>query len=372
MKRYIAVIGLILLTACAPAGTDPYTIGYVGPLSGDAASFGQSERNAVTLAVEAINADGGINGKNLSVRYEDGACTGNAASKAAEKLINANDVNIILGGTCSGETLAMAPITERHDTILFSAFSTSPDITTAGDYVFRNAPSDLAAGSTAAEMLHQDGIETVAVLTEQTEYANAVEDVFTERFSALNGTIATAQSFAEGAKDLRSQLTKIKETSADAVIFSVQSGVSAGNAVQQARDIGITNPLYGMTVGFASPDARDIAGSTLNGVEYVETPGLSNTAEARNFLATYNDRFEDPANKYMIGARYDSVYLIADAVDQCGMDTDCIRSFLYDVENYTGTIGTYGFDTNGDVTGIDFAVKRVVNASTGEVRTVPR
>ena len=111
------------------------------PLSGDGASYGIMGQNVVNLRVEEINKAGGINGRNLEIIWEDGTCNPKDASMAAQKLINIDNVSIIFGGFCSGETLGAAPITEKKKVILFSGVSSSPEITNAGDFVCRTAQS---------------------------------------------------------------------------------------------------------------------------------------------------------------------------------------------------------------------------------------
>ena len=123
--------------------------------SGDGAVDGIPLQRAVTLAVNEINLAGGIQGQNVEVVWEDGKCEARAATAAAQKLVTMDAVRVIFGGVCSSETLAMAPMTEGAKVILLSPSSTSPDITTAGDFVFRTAASDALAGRVAAQYAYE-------------------------------------------------------------------------------------------------------------------------------------------------------------------------------------------------------------------------
>ena len=136
----------LIFAGCTITGNvtkETIRIGAIGPFTGDAAVYGQSEKNAIELAVQEINLDGGINGKKLEVIYEDGKCNGMDAATAAQKLINVDKVDIILGGVCSGETLAIAPLAEANEVLVFSSFSSSPDVTNAGDFIFLVCCSEL-------------------------------------------------------------------------------------------------------------------------------------------------------------------------------------------------------------------------------------
>lgn len=345
---------LFTLVACQTAET--IELGFIGPLTGDVASYGMTERHATELAIEEINARGGIRGKHVRVIYEDGACSGKEAAIAAEKLLNVDRVNIILGGGCSGETLGAAQVTEKHNAILFSAFSSSPDITTAGDYVFRNAPSDAQGGEDLARLIIDDGHMHVAILSEQTDFAHALRAVFRQHFERLGGEIVADETYGTDVKDYRTHLLKIREVAPDALILNPQSGISGGLAARQARELGIGVPLYG-NMGFGSADAKATGGSALTGLKYIDAPGLSDAnPQAQAFIGKFRELYGEPANEYEAAARYDSVHILADALEACGEETSCIRDYLYSLQ-YNGTIGMYSFDRNGDVQGIRYRMK---------------
>ncbi|MEK7185690.1 MAG: ABC transporter substrate-binding protein, partial [Patescibacteria group bacterium] len=150
--------------------TGPIKIGFIGPLSGDAAVYGETEKNAVEIALEEINQSGELK-RRLEVIYEDGKCSGKDAVTAAQKMINIDKVSIIFGGVCSSETLGLAPVVESNKVVLFSAFSSSPLISQSGDYVFRKSPSDSDFGKADAELIASQGIKRVAMISENSDYS---------------------------------------------------------------------------------------------------------------------------------------------------------------------------------------------------------
>jgi branched-chain amino acid transport system substrate-binding protein len=351
-----------------PDNQETIKIGFIAPLTGDAASYGQGERDSLKLAVEEINSKGGINNKKLEIIFEDGKCNGKDAVTAAQKLINIDKVKIIFGGGCSGETLAVAPITEENKVLLFSAFSSSPQVTNAGDFVFRNSPSDTDGGKDAAKMVFLDGKRKVAILTENTEYAQALKKVFKEQFISLGGTIVADEIYNQDAKDYRTQLTKIKETNPDAVFFNAQSGISAGLSAKQAKELAIAAQYYGH-IAFSSDDALNSGGNALNGLKFTDAPGLNkDNPKAVSFLKKFLSKYPNPQSDYDIGARYDSVYIIKNAIEYCrDVNTECTKDYLYSMPQYCGVIGCYNFDKNGDVTGITYAVKKIIDAEKKEI-----
>ncbi|MDP3794172.1 MAG: ABC transporter substrate-binding protein, partial [Candidatus Uhrbacteria bacterium] len=156
------------------------TIGWIGPLTGDAAAYGIPLQKATMLAAEEINAAGGVGGKKLVVAYEDGNCDGKGGAAAAQKLISINKVQIIIGGTCSGETLGFTPIANENKVVVFSPSASSPDLTTkGGDYAFRFYPSDALAGKVAASYaMDTFKAKKAAVITANTDYAQGLHRVF--------------------------------------------------------------------------------------------------------------------------------------------------------------------------------------------------
>jgi len=360
----VVIAGIWWGVSRKPTKEEVIKIGAILPLTGNVASYGQSAKNAIELAVNEINSQGGIKGRLLQIIYEDGKCNGKEASTAAHKLIEVDKVKIILGGECSAEVLAEAPITEANKVILFSSFASHPDITNAGDYVFRNMVNDLQGGRDAARMIKE---KKVAALVESTEYAQALEKVFKEELEKLGKMIIAEENYNPGEKDFRSHLIKIKKKKPEAIFVNCQNVISGGLAVKQIREMGLEIPIYSMIV-FSGKDALSAAGEAADGVIFADAPGLNkNNPKAVEFLNRYKEKYGEPANEYLVGAKYDAVYLIANALKKCNEDTDCIRDYLYGVEEYNGVIGKYRFDKNGDIEGLRYVIKKVVDGQPIEI-----
>ena len=336
-------------------------IGFVGVLSGDGANYGQSELNAIKLAVEEINNAGGVNGKQLELIPEDGKGEGQAAVRAIQKLINVDGIKIVLGGTYSSETLAMAPIAERNKVILFTSYASNPTISEAGDFVFRNGPKDDDAGRFLAQLAFEKGYRKVGILTENSDAAIGLRNTFKEKFEQLGRKIVSDELFGLGEKDYRTQLTKIKASNPDLIFLNPQSGLTGGLAAKQIREMKIDVPIFSTWV-FGTDDALKAAGSAAEGIIFEDVPILNlENPKAKIFWDKYTARYGQPANDWDAGASYDRVYIIRDALKKCGENTECIKNYLYGLEEYDGVIGKYRFNSNGDVVGIEFAIKKIVN-----------
>ncbi len=358
-KIIIGLIVLILIiwgissstketTDTPSASNEPIRIGFIGALTGDGAVYGATEKNAITLALEKIKQRPEFADRTIEIIYEDGKCSGKDAATAAQKLVNIDQVKLIFGGICSGETLGAAPITEKGGVILFAAFSSAPAITNAGDYVFRNSPSDIDAAKLDAEVLSQK-YKKIAIISETAEYSEGLRKSLSERLAAKGVTIVADETYASGIKDFRTILTKVKNANPDAIYYnSGTSPASAGLLLNQARDLGIKAPAY-FNFLMGNEETIKIAGKNAEGVIFSDGIGLR--PENKNLLDEYKARFgSNPGNEYELGAAYDRVFILFNAIKAVGTDPTKIRDYLYSMPDYKGTIGTYHFDQNGDMT----------------------
>src|SRR3989344_9675955 len=234
--------------APAPVGggtSEPIRIGFIGPLTGDVANIGQNAKAAGENAVAEVNAAGGINGRTLDVIYEDGQCSGTEAANAANKLINIDKVPVILGGACSGETSAFTGLAEQTKTAVLSYCSSVPAITEAGDYIFRDYPSDLYQGAFGADYIFNKlGKKKVAVLYAKSDWGSGIKDVFIDSFKKLGGTIVAEEGYEQTARDLRTNLTKIKTANPEVVYFLGYTEASIPG-LKQVKELGLKAVLFG-------------------------------------------------------------------------------------------------------------------------------
>ena len=348
----------------AAAFQEPFRIGAMDALTGVGESYGNPILNAKLLAVEEINAAGGINGRLLAIIPEDSKCAAQDAITAYNKLTDVDGVKIILGTTCSGAMLGAAPLAEREGVIMLSASATSPDIAGAGDYIFRTAINDLQLGQDTGNTLFVDGIHHLATITESTDYAEGARRTTVARFEELGGHVVAAESYASDITDFRTQLTKLINAEPDAIFLAAQGEFSGGTIIKQVRDLGFEGPLYSEVVP-TQPEALGIAGDAATGLKaIVPNPDLQ-TQTGKDFLSNYEARYGTVATlPWFQGSAYDDVYITAECLGRTGddQDSDGFRDCLYDL-TWSGAIGDgYTFDSNGDVAGLSNVVIEILPA----------
>ncbi|MCR4328516.1 MAG: ABC transporter substrate-binding protein [Patescibacteria group bacterium] len=340
----------------SPAGNvSPITIGFIAPLTGDGAALGQNEKVAVELAVSEVNMAGGIGGRPLNVIYEDGQCTGKVASNAANKLINVDNVPVILGGLCSGETMSFAAAAEQAKRVVLSPCSSAPAITDAGDYIFRDYPSDLFQGAFGAKYVYEQlGKRKAAIVYVKSDYGVGLDKVFREEFTNLGGTIVADEGYDQAARDLRTQLTKVKASNPDIVYFV---GYTEGSTVglKQAADLNLGVSMFGAD-GWGDPKLWTDVGVAGEGAMYttVSAP-LSD-----DFKAKMKEKTGSEEVLTCSPGAYDGIKILAQVMSKVGTDPTAIKDELYKVE-YIGGVSAarVAFDENGDPAEASFAVKVV-------------
>ncbi len=327
-------------------------------LTGVGESYGNPLLQAKLLAVEEINAAGGINGRDLELVVEDSKCAAQDAITAYRKLTDVDGVKIILGTTCSGAMLGAAPLAEVDGVILLSPSATSPDIANAGDYIFRTAINDLQLGIDIGNLLWVDGARNIVTITESTDYAEGARRTAVAQFERLGGTIAAAEHYSSEVTDFRSQLTKLLAVDPDALLLAAQGEASGGTIVRQARELGYAGPIYSEVVP-TGPEALNIAGDSATGLKaVVPNPDLTSSV-GKDFLENYKARYGSVATlPWFQGSAYDNVYIAAECLKQTEDDQDSkgFRDCLNDI-TWSGAIGdNYSFDENGDVVGLSNVV----------------
>ncbi len=342
-------IGLLFLFACTSASNESIKIGFVGALTGDAATYGTDDKNGVLLALEDINAQG-INGKQLEVIFEDGKCSGKDAATVVQKLIQSDKVKVILGGSCSGETLAMAPVTESNKIILFTSLASNPSIAKAGDFVFRNLLSDSFAGSHIAEIVAKKH-KNVAIISENTDYAQGLRTVFKEKSQELGLNIVADEVFDPGTTDFKTLLSKIKQSSPEAVFIDPQTDGTAGVLLKQIKEQGVQGQAFMAWFG-GSKVVEEQAKEFSEGLIWNDLPEVSpNNKKAQDVLARHEKTFgTKPTFPVWMLLSYDRTRIVAEALKKCGENTECIRDYLYDT-GFDGAAGRMSFNDDGEVVG---------------------
>ena len=349
--RLLLTAGLALTLALALAGCGQgettYRIGAVHPLTGDGASYGIPVERVIQRAVLDINREWAADNRHLELIMGDGKCNRDAARAAAERLVEDSGVKVIYGGSCSDEVLGMAPYTEANQVLLLSPLGESSEISTAGDYVFRNIPSNSAHVRIMAPLLLEQGFRRFALFTNDTAFAQDLRMWHKELLTAGGGEVVADEVVQSGSEDNRAAAGRIAAANPDLVIVLPQTVPDIGYLLQPLRDAGYGGPGASSSVvsgGSIAPYADLLEGF------YVPALNFKGRGQA-DFAALQADT-ECDLDSYCATV-YDGVLLLAEALLECGdQDAACLRDFLYGTQNWEGPyFGAISFDENGDIDG---------------------
>ena len=369
IKPIIALVSLpvplFALIACGSEDTDtPYRIGVMESLTGPGETYGTMASQVKQMALDEINAAGGIDGRMLEFVIEDSQCSAQGAITAYKKLTDVDGMKIILGTSCSGAMLGAAPLAEADGIILFSGLASNSDIAHAGDYIFRTQISDEQVGIDTGNVLWADGIRTLATITELTDYAEGVRRTSVEQFEKRGGTVVAEERYSSDVTDFRTQLEKLIIARPDAIHLAPQSEFSAGTIIKQAREIGYDGPIYAETVTMGAT-AMEIAGDAATGMKAINADLDPANGKGQEVVANFRDRYGYIVFPWHMASAYDTVHITAECLKQTqdDQDADGFRDCLYDI-TWSGGIGdNYSFDEQGEVVGLTRVVVEVLPTS---------
>jgi branched-chain amino acid transport system substrate-binding protein len=335
----------LLLPGCAQK-QDTIRIGEFASLTGKEAAFGQSSHKGTLLAIEEINAAGGVLGKKLELISEDNQSKAGESATIVKKLISRDKVVAVLGEVASSRSLEAAPICQAAKIPQISPSSTNPAVTETGDYIFRVCFIDPFQGVVMAKFAKDTlKIRKVAVLTSvSSAYSVGLAKYFKERFVADGGTVAIEQKYSEGDKDFKAQLTAIKAAGIEG-IFVPGYYTEAALICKQAQDLGLKVPVLGGD-GWEAPQLVEIGGNAVEGTYYSTHYSPENkTPTVTAFLEKFKQRWNGQVADAMAALGYDSAMVLIDAIKRAGTtDGPKIRDALAATKGYVGITGTTTLD----------------------------
>jgi len=355
-KKHYIVISIIVVFVLASIfilfplkkASEVIKIGAILPLTGENAKYGESAKNSIDLAIEEINSGKGINGKKISVIFEDSKGNTKEGVNAIKKLIIANKVSSIIGAMASSITLAIAPIAEESEVVLLSPASSAPEITHAGDYIFRNCYSDIYEGSKMANYIYNETVyRKVSIIHINNDYGMGLREAFREEFKRLGGKVVSIETYDFGATDFRTQIGKLMLSRPDA-IYIVGYG-EMGRLLIQTKELGCEIPFFSCIM-FEDPDIIEISGEISEGIIYTfpsfDTDSKKNVVE--DFVNSYKSKYNERPDGFAANT-YDALKILSLAIKKGGDKGYKIKEALYTIKDYPGVTGKTSFDINGDV-----------------------
>jgi branched-chain amino acid transport system substrate-binding protein len=341
---------MALSLALAAQGQGTLRLGVVDDLTGNAASYGVPHVNGIRLAVEEINASGGIRGiGKIDMVVEDDGSKPTDAVNATNKLITEEKADFLMGSCASATTLAMVPIFTKYRMVDLNSCSSSKLITSQGSrWVFRTQyVSDRTAGGIVEFAIKELGAKRIGILNDTNEYGRAAAEAAAKRLQALGHPAAVWEHYTSGDKTFTSQLLRFKQAGADTLAFFGYYTEGA-LVVKQARQLGLTLHVVSTDV-LQTPTFVELAGDAANGVfmTVAFTPD-SGDPRAVAFTTKYRARYgKDPNGQAAMG--YDAVYLMKWAYEKAGTRTlSAVRDALAHVSGFVGVTGATRFNDRGD------------------------
>ncbi len=345
MKNPALLLALALSATTLPAA-ESIKLGEYASLTGKEAGFGQTSHQGVKLAVEEINAAGGVLGRPLELVVEDNQTKPGESATVVKKLISRDKVVALIGEVSSGRSLEAAPIAQQAKIPMVAPAATNPKVTQTGNYIFRVCFIDPFQGTVMAKFAKEDlKAKRVAILSSVSNaYSLGLAKFFKETFIPAGGEIVSEKNFSEGDKDFRAQLTAVKAANVDAVFVPGYYTESA-LIVRQARDLGLTMPFFGGD-GWEDEQLLKIGGEALNGCFYSTHFSAENTDPVvAAFTAKYKARWNNEAPGAFSALGYDAVYVIAEAIKRAGgTDGPKLRDALAATKDFPGISGLTTID----------------------------
>ncbi|MBO0586638.1 ABC transporter substrate-binding protein [Sporosarcina sp. E16_8] len=355
----LMVFSLVVLTACGnntkdagdkeigADGAVKAKIGVISYLTGPGAGYGEAITNGLKLANKELKEAGEVD---LELKIEDSAGKQEEALSAAQKLMNSDNVDAIIGPTLSTEMFVVGPEAELNGVPIMGTSNTAEGVPQLGEYVFRNSiPETLAIPASVQKAIEKYDVKKVAILYGNDDvFTKAGYDVMKKVAEDLNLEVVTTETFQLGQSDYKAQLTKIKNLNPDLILASALYNEGAV-ILDQARKMGLDVPFVGGN-GFNSPEVIKIAGEASNGL-IVATPWFAHKDDekVKSFVKNYKEAYGVEPDQFAAQA-YDGLYLMAEAVKNAGVaDRDEIRDALAAIKDFKGVLGTMSFDEDGDI-----------------------
>jgi len=345
----VAVLASALM-GCKSRGGDTIKVGEFASLTGKEATFGTSAHEGTLLAVEQINAAGGVLGKKLELLTEDDQTKAGEPANAVNKLISKDGVIAILGEVASSRSLEAAPICQQNKIPMISPASTNPTVTQQGDYIFRVCFNDTFQGGALANFASSTiHAKKVAILTDvKSDYSKGLAKSFKEKYTSNGGKVGIELDFNGGDKDFKGQLTAIKSDAPDAIFLPGYYNDVALICIQ-AKQLGLNIPIFGGD-GWESESLLTIGKDAMEG-HYFSThcsPDQGNP-EMVNFVEAYKKRYNGKTPDAMAVLGYDSALVLADAIKRAGTtDSAKLRDAIAATKDFNGASGKFYLNENRD------------------------
>jgi branched-chain amino acid transport system substrate-binding protein len=366
-RALLAGIGALALALhgfadATPATGEPVLFGVSGPLTGPNAQYGAQWKAGFDLALEDINANGGVLGRPLAYVFEDSQSDPRQSVAIAQKFVNDPKIAIELGDFSSPASMAASPIYQRAGLVQFGFTNSHPDYTKGGDFIWSPSISQADSQPLLADLAIKTlGLKRIAVLHLNTDWGRTSKDVFVKAAAERGAQVVATEGYQADEKDFRSTLVRVRDAKPDGIVlisYYADGALIAG----QVRTTGINLPLVAVGSVY-SPKFIELGGEAVNGI-YTNTTFFPEEprAEVQNFVKRFRAKYNREPDAFNAYA-YDAVVLAAAAIRTAGStDRKAIRDAFYKVKDVPSIVfGKSTFDPTtrrvAGVRSVDLVVK---------------
>lgn len=328
----------------------PFEVGLAASFTGQYANYGASLKAGADIAIEELNAAGGVNGGEASYEIGDELGDPKEAVLVAQKLIDNKNVLFVNGHMFSGATLAAGPKYEEAGLPMISPSATNPDITELGEYIWRVCMTDAVQGEGLAEYaIDVLGLKKIAIFHSDNDYGKGLADAFEAAATAAGGEIVAREQYTDGDTDFKAQLTKIKDAAPE-LLFLSGYYPEGSKIAAQVKELGMTVQMLGSD-GYASDELIKLGGASVEGMLISTFFDYSkDDPKVQKFVETYKANNNGANPDWFAANGYDVIMLAAEAAKQAGVnDRTKLNEALTAGVEYEGLTGKIAFDENGDV-----------------------
>jgi branched-chain amino acid transport system substrate-binding protein len=342
----VALLAAASLPAHAdPAKGEPVTMGVSGPLTGPNAQYGTQWKQGFDLALDQVNAAGGVKGRPLAYVFEDSQSDPRQAVAVAQKFVGDKKIVVELGDFSSPASMAASPIYQKGKLVQFGFTNSHPDFTKGGDYMWSNSVSQAdEQPQSAAYAVKTIGLKRIAVLYLNTDWGRASKDIFVKSAKEYGAEIVATEGYIPDEKDFRSTLVRVRDAKPDGLMLMSYYS-DAALIARQVKQAGIKLPLVAASSVY-SPKLLELGGDAVEGLftasrYFPEDP----RPLVRSFVAAFKAKYNKEPDAFNAYA-YDTVILMAQVMNQFGFEREQIHKGLAQVKDVPSVIfGKASFDT---------------------------
>ncbi|MDV3502566.1 branched-chain amino acid ABC transporter substrate-binding protein [Marinobacter sp. M-5] len=353
VKKLVTAVSASVALMGAGHAVAEIKIGIAGPVTGPVAQYGDMQFSGARMAIERINADGGVSGEMLEAVEVDDVCDPKQAVTVANRLVN-DGVRFVVGHLCSSSTQPASDIYEDEGILMVTPASTSPDITERGyELVFRTIGLDSMQGPVAGNHIASLNPERVAIVHDKQQYGEGIATAVRDTLKDAGVEVALFEGITAGDKDFSSLVTKLKQADVDYVYYGGYHP-ELGLILRQARQADLDAIFMGPE-GVGNKDINTIAGDAAEGLLVTLPPAFDEKAENQGLVKAFQDKGEDPSGPFVLTS-YTAVQLIAEGIEQAGSTDPFDVAAALRSNSFNTPIGTVEYDEKGDMKSFEFVV----------------